>query len=765
MYAFWFKKERGMYMRRSIKKAVAFALATATVVTSLGVTQPVKAAEYDNIREVLPKEYEWYTDFGDSALFVNEVNVAKENEDFNSYVDEIVLVDKNGEKSTVDVKTTDGKYKYKYASYVSNKYLAMVREDGKYDLYMSDGTWFGNKEVTFDELFPIANSNFAMKVGNTVHIVDKNGKILAKDVFEMDGEGYIWLENILEDYIYVGATNWSDTENKQARVFDKNYKEVTSVDFNGLNMKVLTDELIVVYNKSEAVFYGPKLKKNDFSYKVVVPENPSASAEKILVSSSIEHIWVAYDYATQKEVLAMSVRDTYKDAIGNEEQVDNWLYYNLSTLERIESIVLFGEETSEISNTDLTVTRDEGKFELLLGDKKVADNNSVVDFMLKNIKGLEQTYALDFIGVAGDLYIQVYTLNSESVAKYYTLLVEKESGYDFSKAKIIDKEMYGYASMCGGYIKFDDSTSIINGKEYGKDVEIDFIYGSRDKYYIATEDKNQKKSSTLYDKNHNKVLVRTDIITDMVADVNVVVYEEVEAEGYSYPIRQYGCVSFTKTLDSSEEVLEEVLEKLENIEEGEKVEVEIKKDVPIKAEIFETIKGKEVEVEVKLDNGMSWNINGKNVESDKLTDVNLTVDVVKDVIPTAAIEKIELKGEKIELSLAHTGDFGFTAELKMNVKPENAGKFANRFFYNPDTKQLEFQEAVKIDEKGDVIFTYTHASDYVIILSDTAYEVPANTPKPDGTVKPGDMANVGMLVVLLGAGAVMLMSQKKKSFV
>ena len=209
---------------------------------------------------------------------------------------------------------------------------------------------------------------------------------------------------------------------------------------------------------------------------------------------------------------------------------------------------------------------------------------------------------------------------------------------------------------------------------------------------------------------------------------------------------------------------EDVLEELEDIEEGEKVVVEIKKDVPMKAEIFETIKGKDIEVEVKLDNGMSWNINGKNVESEKLIDVNLTVDVVENVVPVAAIEKVELKGEKIELSLAHTGDFGFTAELKMNVKPEIAGKFANRFFYNPDTKQLEFQEAVKIDEKGDAIFTYTHASDYVIILSDVAYEAPVNTQKPDETVKPGDMTNIGLLVGLLGVGAVAFISQKKKIY-
>jgi hypothetical protein len=268
------------------------------------------------------------------------------------------------------------------------------------------------------------------------------------------------------------------------------------------------------------------------------------------------------------------------------------------------------------------------------------------------------------------------------------------------------------------------------------------------------------------------VLVRSDEIEDVAAGVNVVVSDSVKVEGQDYTTKKYGCVSFTKKLVTSEEVLEEVLAELEVIEEGETVQVEVKKDVPIKAEIFEAIKGKDLAVEVKLENSMSWNINGKDIDGKELKDINLTVDVVKDVVPVAAIEKIDLKGEKIELSLAHTGEFGFKAELKMNVKAENAGKFANRFYYNPTTKQLEFQEAVKIDANGDALFTYTHASDYVIFLSDEAYEVPTSTDtptdtptdQPAGTVKPGDMANVGMLITIMGIAVVAFVSQKKRIF-
>ena len=47
-----------------------------------------------------------------------------------------------------------------------------------------------------------------------------------------------------------------------------------------------------------------------------------------------------------------------------------------------------------------------------------------------------------------------------------------------------------------------------------------------------------------------------------------------------------------------------------------------------------------------------------------------------------------------------------------------AGKTANLFYYNPVTKQLEFQYAGIIDENGYVRFPFRHASEYAIALDD-----------------------------------------------
>ena len=775
-------------MRKIIKKAVAFALATATMITGLGVPAPVKAAEYDDLKEVLEKEYDQFMPVGNNALFVKQVNVAKEDEEPNAYVEELVIVDKNGDKTTVDVKTTDGKYKYKRASSINNKYVAMIREDGKYDVFMYDGTWFGDRKVEYDDLFTLNTGNFCIQVGDTAHIVDKTGKILAKDVFKMHDYVQVWSNYIFGEYILVMATDWSSASAYQTKVFDKDYKEVTSVNLNGYRVSNVKDELIVLLNEKEAFAYNSKFEKQDFAFKVENIEKEGMVLSKSEITSL--SIVNSYENENGKDYICISVRYDYVgvDDPNYQEYMYVESYFELATLKEIsEKDIKFTDVVKgDIYNTDLTVVEnyEEDTTEIFLGDKKIADKASIAEFVNKNMQGKTFVHTSNYVGSAGDLYMEVYVSTDEG-GKYCTLLLERVTGYDMSKAKIIDKEIYSWSQECGGCVVFEDSSYIINGKEYGENTDINMIYNwdySDSKYYVLFTEADGKTKTTLYDKNHGEVLTRTDIIVTILADTYVVVADECGVDEYGWTKYKYGCVSFTKKLVSDEEVLEEVLEKLEEIEEGEKVEVKIEKDVPVAAEIFETIKGKDVEVVVELNNGMSWNINGKNIDAEEMKDINLTVDVVEDVIPVAAIEKVEIKGEKIELSLAHTGDFGFAAELKVNVKAENVGKFANRFFYNPATKQLEFQEAVKVDANGDVIFTYTHASDYVVIVSDVAYEVPKTDEKPDNTekpvtpvtpdagetkepentVKPGDMTNIGLLITMLGVGAVMVMAQKKK---
>ena len=70
----------------------------------------------------------------------------------------------------------------------------------------------------------------------------------------------------------------------------------------------------------------------------------------------------------------------------------------------------------------------------------------------------------------------------------------------------------------------------------------------------------------------------------------------------------------------------------------------------------------------------------------------------------------------INLTLAYDGEFGFKAVLTVNMEAKNAGLYANLFYYNGQSGELEFVCAGEIDAEGNVDLTFTHASDYTIVI-------------------------------------------------
>ena len=748
------EKERGeMLMRRSIKKAVAFTLAAVTMFANLSVTAPVKAAEYGEVKEVLAPEYDYGMQLGENTLFTKEVDLSNKKDGSDVYLEKVVIVDKDGQKSTVELKDENGKYKYRGVSYVSDDYVAMYRDDGTYALYDGKGYWFGDN-AKYSEIVPINDGNYIAVTDGVCNIVDKTGKVIGSKLFNVEGHVSWEYVSKFNDYTVIGIETYkNDDWAVDLKVFDKDYKEVKISGFAGCKAMVLSEELLAVYTDKEVHFYDSKLNKLDAVYKNNKVENPSVTAgeERVLVDYTIYGIGEIYTDDNGQSTFIVHMDVIYTNGDGYDYAI-----IDAKTLKEIDKqdINVSQSYEMEIENSELTYVYKDGEELFCHGAKKVADENSIEAYIKKINPEAIAVYINEKVGSAGDAYIALYIYGEESDSNA-TLVLEKSSGYDIEKAKVINKEIVDCEGEVG-YIHFEDDTKILNGKEYDKNTNIEIIYG-RDsegryhtRYYVLEVKANGKATYTLYDKNHNKVFTSQYRIEAVSNNGQIIVVKEVEKDGY-FDL-YYGCYYFKKILVNSQDILDELV----TAEEGDTIEVEIKKNDPVKAEVFETIKGKDVNVVLSLDNGMSWKINGKNVTGSKLTDINLTVDVVKDVVPAKAIDKVNLKGERIELSLAHTGEFGFSAELTMNVKKENAGKFANRFYYNPETKELEFQEAVKIDANGDATFTYTHASDYVIILSDVSYETMAG--------KPGDMANIGALLLILGigAGATILLQKKRE---
>lgn len=177
---------------------------------------------------------------------------------------------------------------------------------------------------------------------------------------------------------------------------------------------------------------------------------------------------------------------------------------------------------------------------------------------------------------------------------------------------------------------------------------------------------------------------------------------------------------------------------------------------------IEALKGTSKKLVLDMGNGIKWIIDGKNIEKVPTSDIDMKVTLGSSSIPDAVIKASDL-GDHVEkiltFSLEHDGEFGFMPTLSLEVGKEYAGKYANLFYYNPKTNKLEGKTSVKIADDGTAEFTFRHASDYLISVTENAV-MSENKIVPDT----GDTQNgeAYLLLIALGAAAIAAAGYQKK---
>ena len=216
-------------------------------------------------------------------------------------------------------------------------------------------------------------------------------------------------------------------------------------------------------------------------------------------------------------------------------------------------------------------------------------------------------------------------------------------------------------------------------------------------------------------------------------------------------------------LDSKK--IQTVVSEISASKSGQKIDVEMGKATVVPKDILEAAKGKDVDVVLKM-NGYSWTISGKDILSSNLKDIDLAVTTNTNNIPGNVISSIAGNNPVQQLSLAYSGDFGFKADLTLNVGANYAGKYGNLYYYD-STGRMVFMNAGAIGADGNVTLGFSHASEYAIVISDTQgsnadNKTVTNTPAKASTAKDAksaktDDANpVLPLMVVLFAGVAVI---------
>lgn len=189
-------------------------------------------------------------------------------------------------------------------------------------------------------------------------------------------------------------------------------------------------------------------------------------------------------------------------------------------------------------------------------------------------------------------------------------------------------------------------------------------------------------------------------------------------------------------------VVDSVVRAINSADQGENIKVNMGSKTVISKEILEAARGKDVSVTLVME-GYSWTISGKDITAANLQDIDLKVIKNTDHIPGSTVKALAGDNPCMQITLVHEGNFGFTATLTIGVGAEHAGKYGN-LYYHDSAGKMVFVNAEKIDANGDVSLTFSHASDYLLVISDkemSQADVPVNLMPETGLGQSGSGAS------------------------
>lgn len=159
-----------------------------------------------------------------------------------------------------------------------------------------------------------------------------------------------------------------------------------------------------------------------------------------------------------------------------------------------------------------------------------------------------------------------------------------------------------------------------------------------------------------------------------------------------------------------------IVSQVQKAKDGESVVVNMNGTTTLKSEWLEEIAGKDVDIVLDMGNGVTWTINGKSITGKNFADIDLKVKTGTNKIPVNVINNITGESKAMQFTVTHSGEFGFTATISMDLGRDNKGLYANLFYYNEETKELEFIGACEIGANGSAAWDLEHTSTYAVVI-------------------------------------------------
>ena len=137
------------------------------------------------------------------------------------------------------------------------------------------------------------------------------------------------------------------------------------------------------------------------------------------------------------------------------------------------------------------------------------------------------------------------------------------------------------------------------------------------------------------------------------------------------------------------------------------------------ASVLSEIKGKDISLNLDMENGFIWKINGTSITAETPADTDLSVTNTAEHIPAALYSLISTNQNDFGFHLGRSGAFDFPAVLSVKADASCAGLMANLFWYDVENGVLQCIQTVTVGGAFErsipyADFTLSKGQDYFI---------------------------------------------------
>ena len=137
------------------------------------------------------------------------------------------------------------------------------------------------------------------------------------------------------------------------------------------------------------------------------------------------------------------------------------------------------------------------------------------------------------------------------------------------------------------------------------------------------------------------------------------------------------------------------------------------------ASVLSGIKGKDISLNLDMENGFIWKINGTSITAETPADIDLSVTNTAEYIPAALYSLISTNQNDFGFHLGRSGAFDFPAVLSVKADASCAGLMANLFWYDAENGVLQCIQTVTVGGAFErsipyADFTLSKGQDYFI---------------------------------------------------